>query len=211
MVTGDDSIIAPMKKSTRLRFNDPTPDLELTTAGGERVRLSALWAKQPLLLLLTRHFGCPQCKVMLDEIVKLKPQLEQSGLTLAAITQGKSEEVATFCRQYAPGILCLADPQRQAYRLYRLERGGLLQTFLSPRVWVSNSRAKKKGYNVEPTPAGQDAMQMSGVFIIGTDGIIRLPYYYDNIADHPPAHLLLSGVLSTGWDTPFDAPLASDR
>jgi len=48
-----------MKKSTRLRFNDPTPDLELTTAGGERVRLSALWAKQPLLLLLTRHFGCP--------------------------------------------------------------------------------------------------------------------------------------------------------
>ena len=159
MATGDDGITTPMKKSTRLRFNDPTPDLELTTAGGERVRLSALWAKQPLLLLLTRHFGCPQCKVMLDEIVKLKPQLEQSGLSLLAITQGKSEEVATFCQQYAPGILCLADPQRQAYRLYRLERGGLLQTFLSPRVWVSNAQAKKKGYYVQPPPSGQDAMQ----------------------------------------------------
>ena len=52
-------------------------------------------------------------------------------------------------------------------------------------------------------PPGQDAMQMSGSFVIGTDGRIRLPYYYEHIADHPPIDLFLNGVLSTGWDKPF--------
>jgi hypothetical protein len=50
-------------------------------------------------------------------------------------------------------------------------------------------------------------MQMSGTFIISTGGRLLLPYYYDHIADHPPLELLLKGVLSTGWDKPFQGPL----
>ena len=30
---------------------------------------------------------------------------------------------------------------------------------------------------------------MSGTFVIGTNGRVLLPYYYDNIADHPPLDL----------------------
>jgi len=48
---------------------------------------------------------------------------------------------------------------------------------------------------------------MSGTFIISAQGRIVLPYYYDNIADHPPLDLLLSGVLSTRWSQPFDGPV----
>ena len=48
---------------------------------------------------------------------------------------------------------------------------------------------------------------MSGTFIINTSGNVILPYYYDNIADHPSLDLLLSGVLSTDWDKPFDGPI----
>ena len=50
---------------------------------------------------------------------------------------------------------------------------------------------------------------MSGTFIISTQGRIELPYYYDHIADHPPLDLLLSGVLSTRWDQPFDGPVGT--
>jgi hypothetical protein len=88
-----------------------------------------------------------------------------------------------------------------------LERGNLFQTFLNPKVWSAISKSRKKGYPVDPPPPGQDAMQMSGVFIISKEGRVELPYYYDYIADHPSLDLLLSGVLSTGWNQSFEGPV----
>jgi peroxiredoxin len=199
-----------MEKPAHLNFNDPAPDLSLATATGETIRLASLWASRPLLLVFVRHFGCPQCKELLDFITQNKTRLEGVPLAVALVTQGTPAETLEFCRVHAPGQLCLSDPQRQAYSAYKIERAGLRQTFLSPRVWAANWRAsRQKGYQTEWPPAGQDAMQMAAVFVIGADGRIRLPYYYDDIADHPALELLLSGILSTGWNEPFDGPLGA--
>jgi hypothetical protein len=84
----------------------------------------------------------------------------------------------------------------------------LWQVVLSPDVIRGTAIAREHGHTAELPPQGQDVMQMSGAFIIGTDGRIRLPYYYDNIADHAPINLLLNGVLGTSWSKPFDGPLA---
>ncbi len=200
-----------MKQRGHLKFNEPAPDLSLPTATGEGVALASLWAARPLLLIFVRHFGCPQCKELLEFVTQNKTRLEAAGLAVALVTQGTPAETLEFCRRHAPGQLCLADPQRQVYRAYGVERGGLRQTFLSPRVWLANWRARKKGYRVELPPPGQDAMQMAALFVIGTDGRIRLPYYYDDIADHPPLELLLGGVLNTDWNTTFDAPLGAQH
>lgn len=196
-----------MDKDNHLNFNHRAPDLALINTAGEPVQLSSLWAEKPLLLAFTRHFGCTQCKEMLEELVKGKDQIDSAGLGIAIIMQGTTEATAVFAKQYAPGLLCLSDPERNAYRAYGLERGSLFQTFLNPKVWSAVSRSRKKGYNIEPPPAGQDAMQMSGTFIISTKGLIQLPFYYDHIADHPPLDLILSGVLSTRWDQSFDGPV----
>jgi len=198
-----------MTRKKRLNFNSPAPDLTVLDLEGKPVQLSSLWAEKPLLLAFTRHFGCTQCKEMLDELVAGKDRIEAAGLGIAVVMQGTPEASAVFARQFAPGLQCLADPERKAYEAYGLERGGLFQTFLNPKVWSAVSRARKKGYQVEPPPAGQDAMQMSGVFIISKEGRIELPYYFDHIADHPPLDLLLSGVLSTRWDRSFDGPVGS--
>jgi hypothetical protein len=144
---------------------------------------------------------------MLDELVSGREQIEKAGLAAAVVTQGTPATTAAFARQFAPGLLCLADPERKAYKAYGLERGSLFQTFLNRKVWSAVSRSRKKGYRVEPPPIGQDAMQMSGTFIISPTGRIELPYYYDHIADHPPLDLLLSGVLATGWGQAFDGPV----
>ena len=196
-----------MKNEKQLNFYHNAPDLELQDTAGQQVRLSNLWQERPLLLAFTRHFGCTQCKEMLDELVEGKEKIDQAGLALAVITQGTPETTRLFADEFAPGLLLLADPERKAYEAYGLERGNLFQTFLNPKVWAAISRSRKKGYQVEPAPAGQDAMQMSGTFIITKDGRIALPYYYDHIADHPPLDLLLNGVLSTTWDQPFEGPV----
>ena len=196
-----------MVNPKKLNFNSSAPDLALQTPSGDLVQLSSLWADKPLLLAFTRHFGCTQCKEMLDELVAGKDRIEKSGLGIAVITQGTPGLTGEFAKLFAPNLLVLADPERRAYRAYGLERGNVFQTFLNPKVWSAISRARKKGYRVENPPEGQDAMQMSATFIIGRDGKIELPYYYDNIADHPPLDLLLGGVLSTGWNAPFEGPV----
>ena len=91
---------------------------------------------------------------------------QKAGLEIAVIMQGTPETTAVYARQYAPGLLCLADPERKAYQAYGLERGSLFQTFLNPKVWSAVSRSRKKGYASRSPAAGQDAMQMSGTFII---------------------------------------------
>jgi len=193
---------------TRLKFNDSAPDVEMVTAQGQPIRLSTLWKDKTILLVFTRHFGCPQCKEMLSQIVAERTEIERAGLTIVVVTQGTPDDAAEFCKQRAPGMLCLADPERQAYRAYGLERGSWWQVAFSPQVILGTLRAWRHGHKPEPPPRGQDVQQMSGTFIIGTDGKIRLPYYYDTIADHPPTDLLLRGVLGTRWDKPLDGPLA---
>ena len=198
-----------MPKLAHLKFNDPAPDLALVSAEGKPIQLSSLWKKQVLVLSFTRHFGCPQCKEMVDGLSTAAPQFKEKNLALALVTQGTVEVAKAFCKERAPSQLCLADPERKAYRAYGLERATIWQTFLSWRVWQSNKRIKQeRGWVPEMPPAGQDSMQMSGTFVIGMDGRIRLPYYYDDIADHPPVDLLLHGVMGLDWNQPFEGPVA---
>ncbi|MDD2922582.1 MAG: peroxiredoxin-like family protein [Anaerolineales bacterium] len=199
-----------MTKQNYLKFNDLAPDVELLNERGELTPLSSLWKRNVLLLAFTRHFGCPQCKEMADQLNAAQPNLTQIGLRLVMICHASVESTQQFCQQRAPNVLRFADPERAAYRAYGLRRGTLWQKILSPQIWESNRRlAREKNFKPEVPPAGQDAAQMSGVFIIGTDGRIRLPYYYDDIADHPPMDLLLHGIMGANWDKPFNSePLA---
>jgi len=196
-----------MQNITHLKFNDPAPDLELQDVNGMPVQLASLWKKQILLLAFTRHFGCPQCKEMVDQLIAALPAIKAKNLALAIVTQGTPEKTKAFCEERAPGLRCLADPERKAYAAYGLERASLWQ-IISLHVWRSNLRLKReRGWYVEFPPEGQDALQMAGTFVIARDGRIRLPYYYDHIADHPSADLLLHGVMGMDWDQLFDGPV----
>ena len=192
----------------RLHFNHPAPDIELSDASGQPVQLSDLWKQATLLLAFTRHFGCPQCKEMLDRLTGFQRDLEAKRIRIAAVTQALPEEARAFCEQYAPGLLCLSDRERKAYKAYGLGRGGLSQTLFNLKVLRANRQIyARKGWKSQLPPKGHDAFLMSGVFIIGTDGLIRLPYYYDDIADHPSVDLLLHGISGIDWSQRFERPI----
>jgi peroxiredoxin len=193
-----------MSNLAHLKFNDPAPDVQVLDTEGNPVQLSSYWRKHTVVLAFTRHFGCPQCKEMLDELNAARPEFEAHGLDLVIVTQGSPEQAKAFCADRAPGAICLADPDRQAYSAYGIGRGTLYQTLISPNIWRSNKQLKEtKGITPEPPPPGQDAFIMSATFIIGADGLIRLPYYYEDIADHPPVELLLKGFVGMDWSKPI--------
>lgn len=195
-----------MANQVQLKFNDPAPDMTLLDGQGKPVQLSTLWQDKVLVLAFTRHFGCPQCKEMLDQLIDSHQALTEKGLRLAIVSHASAESAKQFCDLRAPSAICLADPDRTAYRAYGLYQGTLWQTLLSPQIWISNRKlARTKGYKPELPHAGQDAYQMSGTFIIGTDGRVRLPYYYEDIADHPPVDLILHGIMGADWDKPYDS------
>ena len=201
-----------MSKLAHLKFNDPAPDISVLDTEGKPIQLSDFWKHQTLVLAFTRHFGCPQCKEMTDELCQARPELEAHGLALVIVTQGTPDQAKAFCADRAPGVTCLADPDRAAYTAYGLGRGSLYQTLISPNIWKSNKRLKEtKGIFPEPPPAGQDAFVMSGTFIIGTDGRIRLPYYYEDIADHPPVDLLLKGIMGMDWSKPIEGTITPEE
>lgn len=195
-----------MANQLQLKFNDLAPDARLLASDGKPIQLSSLWKDKILVVAFTRHFGCPQCKEMVDQLIDAHQALTEKGLRLAIISHASAESAKQFCDQRAPSAVCLADPDRAAYHAYGLYRGTLWQTILSPRIWLSNRKiARAKGYKPELPPAGQDAYQMSGTFIIGMDGRIRLPYYYEDIADHPPVDLILHGIMGVDWNRPYDS------
>ncbi|HNF93186.1 MAG TPA: peroxiredoxin-like family protein [Anaerolineales bacterium] len=195
-----------MATNIHLKFNDQAPDLTLLDGAGNPVQLSSLWKKQVLVLAFTRHFGCPQCKEMVDQLIDSHQTLTEAGLLLAIVSHASPESAKAFCDQRAPNALCLADPDRTVYKAYGLYRGTLWQTILSPNIWKSNRRlARQKGIKPGVPSPGQDVYQMSGTFVIGMDGKIRLPYYYEDIADHPPVDLLLHGIMGVDWKKPFDS------
>jgi peroxiredoxin len=75
-----------MPNSAHLKFNDPAPDLELQDVNGAPLQLASLWQTQVLILAFTRHFGCPQCKEMVDQLGATRDQAK--NLALAIVTQG---------------------------------------------------------------------------------------------------------------------------
>ena len=81
---------------------------------------------------------------MLDELVAGKEAITRAGLNLAVITQGTPETAAEFAKVYAPGLLVLADPEREAYAAYGLEKGTIFQTYLNPKVWDGIPAGRQK-------------------------------------------------------------------
>ena len=102
-----------MTKNNRLNFKQMAPDLTLLDIHSKPVKLSGLWAKKPLLLGFTHHFGCTQCKEMLNKIISGRERIEKAGLGIALIMQGTPEGTVEFSREFAPGLLCRVDPRAE--------------------------------------------------------------------------------------------------
>jgi peroxiredoxin len=129
-------------------------------------------------------------------LAKLKPEIEASGARIVVLTMGQPDETAQFCGERAPGIACYADPSAAGYKTYGLARGSAAQMF-GPAVWLQGALVTVEG-SFDGLPLGKpvgDPWQMPGVFVIGTDGKIRLAYYSKHAGDYPTDVALVGA----GW------------
>jgi peroxiredoxin len=120
----------------------------------------------------------------------LHPDFQKRGAAVAAVTQGTAKQTADLCARHSVRFPCLADPSRQAYLAFGLDRGGFTEV-MGPAVLF---KAALSAFRGNFGPPGGDVFQMPGTFVIGTDGIIRLAYRSRDASDLPPVDRLFSAL-----------------
>ena len=132
------------------------------------------------------------CRSELARLAKLKPEIEANGARIVVLTMGKPDATAQFCGERAPGVDCYSDPSTESYKTYGLARGTAAQMF-GPAVWLQGALVTVEG-SFDGLPLGKpvgNPWQMPGVFVIGTNGKVKLAYYSKHAGDYPTDGVLV--------------------
>lgn len=114
----------------------------------------------------------------------------RKGASVAAVTQGTAGQTASLCQRHNVPFRCLADPSRQAYAAFGLERGSIAQV-MGPDVLLKQALSAFRG---NFGPPGGDVFQLAGTFVIGNDGLVRLAYRSRDASDVPPMDTVFSAI-----------------
>ncbi|MBI1884827.1 MAG: redoxin domain-containing protein [Chloroflexi bacterium] len=114
-------------------------------------------------------------------------KFEETGAQVLLVTQGTPEQADQFCRDRHSPFPCFADPEREAYHAFTLERGTFNQV-LGPAVVLRGISAALRGFHTSRSVG--DVMQMPGTFVIDRQGTVRFAHYNRDAADNPPNELL---------------------
>ena len=121
-------------------------------------------------------------------------QFERCGAVVVLVGLGSADETAAFKSRFDVPFVMIADPRKQLFGAFGLKRASTGSLF-SMGVAVKGLTAMAKGHGLG-VPSG-DVRQLSGVFIIDTDGSVRFSHYAADPSDHPSAEALLE-VLREG-------------
>lgn len=141
--------------------------------------------ESPLLLIFLRHFGCSFCRQTLDEVSKLRSQIEAKGIRPVFVHLGTPERAKPYFDYYhLSDIERVSDPPASLYTqpVFDLARQSAFSHFLVAKVWKAwlQGAILKHGFGL----LKEDADQMPGIFFLRQRAIVRA-FRYKTIADEP--------------------------
>lgn len=153
---------------------------EIRTASGKTI--DQISAKQPVLLVFLRHFGCTFCKESLAHIREQKAQIEADGTRIVFVHMSSPERGEEYFRSRGfTDFDQISDPGQRLYQLFKFSRASFGQVF-GPGVLWRGLKASLKGF-VQTTVEG-DAFQMPGLALI-THGMPVRIHRYKTAAEIP--------------------------
>ena len=141
--------------------------------------------ESPVLLIFLRHFGCSFCRQTLDDVSKIRGQIEARGIRPVFVHLGSPERAKPYFDYYhLSDVERVSDPEGSLYAssVFQLPRKNVLTQFLVPAVWKAwlLGAVQKHGIGM----IKEDADQMPGIFYLQKRAIARA-YRYRTIADQP--------------------------
>jgi hypothetical protein len=138
-----------------------------------------------VLLIFLRHFGCSFCRQTLDDVSKLRGQIEARAVRPVFVHLGSPERAKLYFDYYnLSDVERVSDPQAFLYAqpIFKLGRKHVLSHLLVPAVWKAwlLGSIRKHGIGM----IEEDADQMPGIFYLRKRAIVRA-FRYKTIADEP--------------------------
>jgi peroxiredoxin len=119
-----------------------------------------------------------------EHVVDVREDYErflEAGGDVAVVTMGTAEQTAAFRERNQLPFVCLADPERVAYKEFGVPKGTVGQV-AGPAVWRGGLKAVVRAGIGKPVG---DVLQLHGSFIIDQHGIIRYVHLPRHSADRP--------------------------
>jgi peroxiredoxin len=175
------------------------PNLVLADETGKDRHLSEFWAEQPGLLMFWRHFGCG-CGV--DRARRLAAEFAlylDAGLSPVIIAQGEPARAAAYRDEHALPCTILCDPDHVAYRAYGLGQWSVERVlFDAPTEYWDHPHDLGRGFQDARRTAGRppvdDPWRAVAEFVVGTNGLVHLPYTYQYCEDFPDPRVLTAAA-----------------
>jgi peroxiredoxin len=147
--------------------------------------LLELLDESPLLLIFLRHFGCSFCRQTLDDVSKLRSQIEAKGIRPVFVHLGTPERAKPYFDYYhLSDEERVSDSQASLYTqtVINLARQSAFSHFLVAKVWKAwlQGAIRKHGFGM----IKEDGDQMPGIFFLRQRAIVRA-FRYKTIADEP--------------------------
>ena len=141
--------------------------------------------ESPILLIFLRHFGCSFCRQTLDDVSRIREQIEGRGVRPVFVHLGTPERAKPYFDYYhLSDIERVSDPEASLYAstVFQVPRKNVFTQFLVPAVWKGwlLGAVAKHGIGM----IQEDANQMPAVFYLRKRAIAR-EYRYKTIADRP--------------------------
>jgi hypothetical protein len=141
--------------------------------------------ESPLLLIFLRHFGCSFCRRTLDDVSKLRGEIEAKSIRPVFVHLGSPDRAKPYFDYYhLSDVERVSDPQASLYTqpVFSLARKSAFAHFLVPAVLKAWLRGGVRKYGIGMIK--EDADQMPGIFFLRQRTIVRA-FRYKTIADEP--------------------------
>jgi peroxiredoxin len=147
------------------RPGEPMPDFILPDESGHLVRLSELLEKGPVVLSFHRGHWCPYCRLNVDALAKITPEVEHLGARIVAISPEKSRygaELKSYAKAPFPVLADIGNG-------YALE--------LNLLFWVGDEKRnamRAGGFDIAPFQGNESWMlPIPATFVVGPDGVVK--------------------------------------
>jgi peroxiredoxin len=147
--------------------------------------LLELLDESPLLLIFLRHFGCSFCRQTLDDVSRIREQIEARGIRPVFVHLGTPERAKPYFDYYhLTDVERVSDPEASLYArpVFALPRKNVFSQLLVLEVWKAWLLGAVRKYGVGMLK--EDAGQMPGIFYLRQRAIVRA-FRYKTIADQP--------------------------
>jgi hypothetical protein len=141
--------------------------------------------ESPVLLIFLRHFGCSFCRQTLDDVSRIRAQIEGQGIRPVFVHLGSPERAKPYFDYYhLSDIERVSDPEASLYArpVFDLPRKNVFSQLLVPTVWTGWFKGALRKHGIGMIK--EDGDQMPGIFYLRSRAIVRA-FRYKTIADQP--------------------------